>query len=268
MVSAVSVRLEEEETVHSQLGPHTLFHLVNLLPWQPLAYQPLWGRTTSWDALDVNGHFPQAPGAGRPPWPPPSYPPHFHFRINWGLLQDKDLAEFSFKAPVPNTVLGICCYSVAKSARRSNQSILKEINPESSLEAQMPKLKLQYFGHLMQRTNSLEKTLMLGKIEAGGEGDDRRWDGWMASLTQWTWVWANSGRQWRTGKPGGLQSTGPWRVSHTVWLNWTELLSRAQLVATPWPAARQVSLSFTVSRSLLKLMSIKSAMLSNHLIPA
>ena len=58
-------------------------------------------------------------------------------------------------------------------ARRSNQSILQEINPEYSLEGLMLKLKLQYFGHLMQRANSLEKTLMLGKIEAEGEGDDR-----------------------------------------------------------------------------------------------
>ena len=56
-------------------------------------------------------------------------------------------------------------------ARRSNQSILKEISPEYALEGLMLKLKLQYFGHLMQRTDSLEKTLMLGKIEAG-EGDD------------------------------------------------------------------------------------------------
>ena len=69
---------------------------------------------------------------------------------------------------------GICFYSVTKSARRSNQSILKGISPESSLEAQMLKLKLQYFGHLMQRTDSLEKTPMLGKIEAGGEGANRR----------------------------------------------------------------------------------------------
>ena len=58
-------------------------------------------------------------------------------------------------------------------ARRSNQSILKEISPKYSLEGLMLKLKLQYFGHLIQRTDSLEKTLMLGKTEAGGEGDDR-----------------------------------------------------------------------------------------------
>ena len=66
---------------------------------------------------------------------------------------------------------------------RSNQSILKEISPECSLEALMLKLKLQYFGYLMWRTDPLEKTLMLGKIEGGGEGDDRGWDGWMASPT-------------------------------------------------------------------------------------
>ena len=58
-------------------------------------------------------------------------------------------------------------------ARRSNQSILKEISPEYSLEGLMLKLKLHYFGHLMRRTDSLEKTLMLGKMKAGGEGDDR-----------------------------------------------------------------------------------------------
>ena len=89
--------------------------------------------------------------------------------------------------------------------RRSNQSILNEITPEYSLEGLMLKLKLQYFGHLMQRTGSLEKTLMLGKIEAGGEWDDRGWDGWIASPTQCTWVWVRSGKWWRTEKPGMLQ---------------------------------------------------------------
>ena len=77
-------------------------------------------------------------------------------------------------------------------ARRSRQSILKEISPEYSLEGLMLKLKLQYLGHLMRRNDSLEKTLM-GKIEGWerlkvhGEGDDRGWDGWIVSLTQWTW---------------------------------------------------------------------------------
>ena len=68
---------------------------------------------------------------------------------------------------------------------RSNQSILKEINPEDSLEGLILKLKLQYFGQLMQRADSLGKTLMLEKIE-GRRRDDRGKDGCMASLTQWT----------------------------------------------------------------------------------
>ena len=71
-------------------------------------------------------------------------------------------------------------------SRGSNQSILKEIKPEDSLEGLMVKLKLQEFCHLMQRANSLEKTLMLGKIEGRRRGDDRERDVWMASLTQWT----------------------------------------------------------------------------------
>ena len=109
---------------------------------------------------------------------------------------------------------------VTWTARRSNQSILKEISPEYSLEGLMLKLKLQYFGHLMQNTNSLEKTMMLERLKAGEEGDNRGWDGWMASLTRWTRAWASSGSWWWTGKPGVLQSTGSQRVRH----NWaTEL---------------------------------------------
>ena len=81
-------------------------------------------------------------------------------------------------------------------ARRSNQSILKEISPGCSLEGLMLKLKLQYSGHLMWRADSLEKTLMLGKIEGRGEGDDRGWDGWMASPTQWAWIWVDFGSWW------------------------------------------------------------------------
>ena len=111
-------------------------------------------------------------------------------------------------------------------ARRSNQSILKEISPGCSLEGLMLKLKLQYFGHLMWRVDSLEKTLMPGGIGDRRRGDDRGWDGWMASQTRWTWVWVNSGRWWWTGRTGVLRFMGSQRVGHN-WateLNWTELM--------------------------------------------
>ena len=78
----------------------------------------------------------------------------------------------------------------------------------------MWKLKCQYFGHLMRRTDSLEKTLMLEKIEGGRRRDDRGWDGWMASPTWWTWVWASLVSWWWTGKPGVLQAMGSQRVRH------------------------------------------------------
>ena len=99
-------------------------------------------------------------------------------------------------------------------ARRSNQSILK-ISPGRSLEGMMLKLKLQYSGHLIWRADSLEKTLMLGKIEGRRRrGRQRmRWlDGSTGSMDM---SWANSRRWWRTGKPGTLQSMGSHRVGHT-----------------------------------------------------
>ena len=107
-------------------------------------------------------------------------------------------------------------------ARRPKQSILKEISPEYSLEGLMLKLKLQHLGHLMQRTDSLEKTLMLGKTEGRRRRNNRGWDGWIASLTQWTWVWASSRMWWWTGKPGVLQSRVSQRVRHdwATELNW------------------------------------------------
>ena len=110
-------------------------------------------------------------------------------------------------------------------ARRSNQSILK-ISPEYSLEGLMLKLKLQYFVHLMRTTDSFEKTLMLGKIEGGSWGDDRGWDGWMASPTQWTRVWVNSRSWWWTGRPVCCGSWGHKDLDMTEQLNWAELNSK------------------------------------------
>ena len=109
-------------------------------------------------------------------------------------------------------------------ARRSNQSIQKEISPEYSLEGLMLMLKLQYFGYLKQRAYSLEKPWCWEKLKAGGEADDGEWDGWMASPTQWTWVWVSSRSWWWTGRPGMLHSMGSQRVGHN-WateLKWTE----------------------------------------------
>ena len=108
--------------------------------------------------------------------------------------------------------------------RRSNQSILKEISPEYSLEGLMLKVKLQYFGHLIQELTHLKRPWCWERLRAGGERDNRGWDGWMASLTQWPWVWVNSESWWWTGKPGMLQFMESQRVGHD-WvtdLNWTE----------------------------------------------
>ena len=107
-------------------------------------------------------------------------------------------------------------------ARRSNQSILKEIGVEYSLEGLMLKLKLKYCGHLMWRTNLLEKTLMLGKIEGRKRREWQRMRCWMASPTRWTWVWTSCGSWWWTGRSGMLQSMGSQRVRED-WmteLNW------------------------------------------------
>ena len=108
--------------------------------------------------------------------------------------------------------------------KRSKQSILKEISPGCSLERLKLELKLQYFGHLMRRADSLEKTLMLERLKAGGEGDDRGWDGWISSSTWWTCIWVDSGSWWWTGRPGMLQSMGSKRVRHdwATELNWTD----------------------------------------------
>ena len=122
--------------------------------------------------------------------------------------------------------------SILWTARRSNQSILKEMSPEYSLEGLMLKLKLQYFGHLMRRADSLEKTLMLGKIE-GRRRRGRHRMRWLDGITySMTWIWINSGSWWWTGRPGVLQSMGLQRVGHD-WeteLKWTEYI--LQLTAT------------------------------------
>ena len=109
---------------------------------------------------------------------------------------------------------------VTWTARRPNQSILKEISPVYSLEGLM--LKFQYFGHLMRRPDSMEKTLMLGKTEGGRRRGQQRMR-WLDGITNsMTWVWVNSGSWWQTGRPGVLQSMGLQRVGcdWATELNW------------------------------------------------
>ena len=103
-------------------------------------------------------------------------------------------------------------------ARKSNQSILKEISPGCSLEVLMLKMQFQYFGHLMQRVDSLEKTLILGGI-GGRRRGRQRMAGWH-HLLDGCRVWVNSRSWWCTGRPGVLQFMGSQSVGHTERLNW------------------------------------------------
>ena len=118
-----------------------------------------------------------------------------------------------------------CCrrfLRVPWTARRSNQSILKEISPGCSLEGVMLKRKLQYLATCCEELTHLKRPGCWERLMAGGEGDDRGWDGWMASPTRWTWVWVDSGSWWWTGRPGMLRFMGSQRVGHN-WateLNW------------------------------------------------
>ena len=113
-----------------------------------------------------------------------------------------------------------CCRRLLRvpwTARKSNQSILKKISPEYSLDGLILKLKLWYFGHLMLRIDSSEKTLMLGKIEGRRRGNGKRWNGWVSSLTHWTWFERASG----VGDgQGSLACWSPWggKVGH-AWVN-------------------------------------------------
>ena len=100
-------------------------------------------------------------------------------------------------------------------SRRSNQSILKDW-PWIFIGRSGAEAELQYFGYLMWRSDSLEKTLCWVRLRARREGGNRKLDGWMASSTQWTWVRANSRRWWRTGKPEILHSMGLQRVRHDL----------------------------------------------------
>ena len=139
---------------------------------------------------------------------------------------------------------------VPQTARRSNQSILKEISPGCSLEGLMLKLKLTLTTWCEELTH-LNRPWCWERLRAGREGDDRGWDGQMASLTRWTWVWVNSKSWWWTGTPGVLWSMGSQRVGHdwVTELNGTETIGdqagnkhelrlKCTVTITQWLAAR------------------------------
>ena len=134
-------------------------------------------------------------------------------------------------------------------ARRSNQSTLREISPECSLEGLMLKLKLQYFGHLMWRADSFEKTLMLGKIE-GRRRRGRQRMRWLDGITDsMDMVWVNSKSWWWIGRPGVLQSMGS--QSQTRLSDWTELKigKEHEFPGTSWAGGPQRDLWATSQQS-------------------
>ena len=106
---------------------------------------------------------------------------------------------------------------------------IKSVNPKRNqslvfLEGLMLKLKLQYFGYRCEELTHWKRLWLWERLKAGGEGDNRGWDSWIASQTPWTWVWASSGSWWGTGRPGVLQSMGSQKVRHgwATELNWTD----------------------------------------------
>ena len=120
-------------------------------------------------------------------------------------------------------------------ARRSNQSILNEISPSCSLEGWCWSWKSNILATWCEVLTHLKRSWCWERLKAGGEGDNRGWDGWMASPTQWTWVWVNSGSWWWTGRPGMLQFTGSQTVGHdrAIELKLMCILSHVQLFVTP-----------------------------------
>ena len=143
--------------------------------------------------------------------------------------------------------------SVPWTARRSNQSVLKEISPEYSLERLMLKLKLHTLATWCEELTHWKRPRFWERLKAGGEGDDRGWDGWMASPpTQWIWVWVNSRSWWWTEKPGVLQSMGLQRVRH----NWTTELNWRVLRHWWCPHHSLISVLFSQFKSLFSIFPV------------
>ena len=124
---------------------------------------------------------------------------------------------------------GLWCWRrllrVPWTARRSNQSILKDISPEYSLDRQSWGWKSSTLASWCKELTHWKRPWCWERLREGAERDDRGWDGWMASLTQWTWVWVNCKSRWWKGRPGVLQSWGRKELDMRDWTksNWTEI---------------------------------------------
>ena len=121
--------------------------------------------------------------------------------------------------------------SVPWTARKSNQSILKEISPGCSLEDWCWSWNSSTLATSCKELTHLKRLWCWEGLGAGGEGDDRGWNGWMASLARWTWVWVDSGSWWWTGRPGVLRFMGSQRVGHdwateVKWRDWGKRKNR------------------------------------------
>ena len=112
-----------------------------------------------------------------------------------------------------------------------NPGLLSSIKRKRKKKELLPKHHWIMFSTWFEELTHLKRPWCWERLKAGGEGDDRGCDGWIASLTRWTWVWADSRSWWWTGRPGVLQFMGLQRVRHdwATELNWTESDSRAQL---------------------------------------
>ena len=109
-------------------------------------------------------------------------------------------------------------------ARRPNQSILTEISPGCHWKNWCWSSTSNTLATWCEKLTHLQRLWCWERLRAGGEGDDRGWDVWMASPTQWTWVWVDSRSWWRTGRPGVLQFMGSQRVGHG-WATWTDWIN-------------------------------------------
>ena len=129
---------------------------------------------------------------------------------------------------------------ILRTTRRFNQSILKEISPEYSWKDWCWSWNSNTLATWCKGLTHLKRPWCWERLRAGGEEEDRGWDGLIASPTQWTWVWGNSGSWWWIGRPGVLQSMGSQRVRHdwAIELNWTEEKMRQRImkyyVCTSW----------------------------------